>query len=210
MSTSRSHEFTAFERFTDDGPMALLPHGSPRRPGNTSALVWTLDDRELESLLALDESGRCERLQQRFGWRLGKFTRMGECSHYPLALSTVDEPVRTGVALVGNAAHSLHPVAGQGFNLALRGLMNLAGQFEWAVAQGLPLGDLRVLSRYQAEHRSDWQQTAGFSDSLIQLFGQSLPALATARDAGLVGLDMLPGAKRWFARKAMGLGGRRP
>ena len=119
------------------------------------------------------------------------------------------EPVRPGVALVGNAAHALHPVAGQGFNLALRGLMTLVEQFRLAQEQGIGIGDLEVLGRYQSLHRQDWQQTVRFSDSLIRLFGQSMAPVAAARDAGLVGLDLLPGAKRWFARKAMGLSGRR-
>jgi 2-octaprenyl-6-methoxyphenol hydroxylase len=111
---------------------------------------------------------------------------------------------------VGNAAHTLHPVAGQGFNLALRGLMALVEQFRLATSQGEPLGSLAVLNRYQARHRQDWQQTVQFSDSLIEIFGQSTPAVAAARDIGLTGLDLLPGAKRWFGRRAMGLGGRRP
>lgn len=209
VSTAESHRYTAFERFTDAGPMALLPHGSPSRAGHQSALVWTLTDEALEELLALPDDDRCRQLQQRFGWRLGRFTRIGACNHYPLKLTTVDEPVRPGVALVGNAAHALHPVAGQGFNLALRGLMTLVEQFRLAVAQGTPIGDLGVLKRYQTLHHQDWQQTVQFSDSLIRLFGQSPPPLAAARDAGLVGLDLLPGAKRWFARKAMGIGGRR-
>jgi 2-octaprenyl-6-methoxyphenol hydroxylase len=209
VTTCDSHEFVAYERFTDAGPMALLPHGSPSRAGHQSALVWTLNDNELADVLAMSESDKCQRLQERFGWRLGRFTRMGECNHYPLTLTTVDEPIRPGVALVGNAAHALHPVAGQGFNLALRGLMTLAEQFRLAAEQGRSPGDFKTLRRYHELHRPDWQQTVQFSDSLIRIFGQSLAPVAAARDAGLIGLDLLPGAKRLFARKAMGTGGRR-
>lgn len=210
VSTSESHQFTAYERFTESGPMALLPHGSPARAENQSALVWTLDDQALEDLLAQSDEDKCRKLQERFGWRLGRFTRIGQCNFYPLTLTTVDEAVRPGVALVGNAAHALHPVAGQGFNLALRGLMTLVEQFRRAVDDGRSIGALSVLGEFQSLHRRDWQQTVQFSDSLIRVFGQSLAPLAVARDTGLVGLDLVPGAKRWFARKAMGTGGRRP
>ncbi|TGN40611.1 2-octaprenyl-6-methoxyphenyl hydroxylase [Marinobacter confluentis] len=209
VSTSQSHQNTAYERFTDAGPMALLPNSPADQAETSSSLVWTLDGDTLDDLLARDTAEQCRRLQARFGWRLGRFTRIGECSHYPLTLQTVDESVRPGVVLVGNAAHTLHPVAGQGFNLALRGLMALVEQFRLAVTEDQPLGSLAVLNRYQARHRQDWKQTVQFSDSLIEIFGQSMPAVAAVRDMGLTGLDLLPGAKRWFGRQAMGLGGRR-
>lgn len=210
VSTAESHQYVAYERFTDTGPMAILPHGSPQEPGNQSALVWTLTDTALHDILSLSDEQKCRKLQERFGSRLGRFTRIGECYHYPLKLTTVNEPVRPGVALVGNAAHALHPVAGQGFNLALRGLMTLVEQMRRGVDGGVSIGDLSVLGEYHRLHRKDWQQTVQFSDSLIRLFGQPLAPVALARDVGLIGLDVLPGAKRWFARKAMGTGGRKP
>jgi len=89
-------------------------------------------------------------------------------------------------------------------------LMTLVEQFRRAVDEGVSISELSVLGRYQQLHRQDWQQTVQFSDSLIRIFGQPLAPVAAARDAGLVGLDLLPGAKRWFARKAMGTGGRKP
>jgi 2-octaprenyl-6-methoxyphenol hydroxylase len=205
VSTERPHEGTAWERFTERGPMALLPQAGGPEPGHRSALVWTLSPGDLDDVLAMDEAGRCARLQQIFGWRLGRFTRFGDSHHYPLSLVTADECVRPGVALVGNAAHALHPVAGQGFNLALRGLMALVDAFRFASDNQRSPGDMTVLSRYRQQHAPDRQQTIGFSDSLVRLFGDQYPVVGTARNAGLAGLDILPGAKYWFARRAMGL-----
>ncbi|SFR60245.1 2-octaprenyl-6-methoxyphenol hydroxylase [Marinobacter daqiaonensis] len=206
VTTERPHEGTAWERFTERGPMALLPLQGGPRPGHSSALVWTLSPEALDEVLGLGERDRCARLQAIFGWRLGRFIRFGESHHYPLTLATADETVRPSVALVGNAAHALHPVAGQGFNLALRGLMALVESFRFARAHDLSPGDLTVLARYQQQHEADRRQTIGFSDSLVRLFGGDLPALGPLRNAGLVGLDLVPAAKHWFARRAMGLG----
>ncbi|SES85275.1 2-octaprenyl-6-methoxyphenol hydroxylase [Marinobacter segnicrescens] len=206
VSTELPHQGTAWERFTDRGPMALLPQVGGPEPGHRSALVWTLSPVELEEILALDDATRCQRLQAAFGWRLGRFTRFGEPHHYPLSLTLARETIRPGVALVGNAAHSLHPVAGQGFNLALRGLMALVEAFRLASQAGRSPGDLQVLARYQQAHQADQRQTVGFSDTLVRLFGGQYPAPGIARSAGLAGLDIVPGAKRWFARQAMGLG----
>ncbi len=210
VSTEYPHEGTAWERFTSRGPMALLPQVGGPQPGHRSALVWTLSGAELDEVLALSDDARCQRLQKVFGWRLGRFTRFGETHHYPLSLTVAKEVVRPGIVLVGNAAHALHPVAGQGFNLALRGLMALAETFRYAGQTGQSPGSLPVLMKYQQAHEDDQRRIVGFSDTLVRLFGSEYPTPAFARSIALAGLDVLPDAKHWFARQAMGLGTAKP
>jgi 2-octaprenyl-6-methoxyphenol hydroxylase len=144
-------------------------------------------------------------LQLAFGYRLGSLRQVGTRYLYPLALTAAKEQVRQHLVVLGNAAHSLHPIAGQGFNLSLRDA--------WVLAQTLmestaPLGDLATLRRYLSSQQSDQQLTVGFSDQVTRLFSTGQPLLVAGRTLGLLGLDLLPPAKRWFARQAMGLGTR--
>ncbi len=124
---------------------------------------------------------------------------------YLLALTAAEEQVRSHLVVLGNAAHSLHPIAGQGYNLSLRDTLALA---ETLQASSAPLGDLATLQGYLQRQRVDQQLTVGFSDQVTRLFSSGEPLLAAGRGLGLLGLDLLPPAKRWFARQAMGLGTR--
>ncbi|RBL65523.1 2-octaprenyl-6-methoxyphenyl hydroxylase, partial [Pseudomonas sp. MWU13-2625] len=116
-----------------------------------------------------------------------------------------EEQVRPHLVVLGNAAHSLHPIAGQGFNLSLRDAQALADAL--LASEALP-GDFAVLQAYRERQRLDQNLTVGFSDQVTRLFGSKLPLLSVGRNLGLLGLDLLPPAKRWFARQAMGLGTR--
>lgn len=207
VTTANSHGFTAYERFTEQGPLALLPRGAPDRAGHENALVWTLPESQVEEVLGWDDATFLTHLQAAFGWRLGRMEKVGERTSYPLTLNRVHEPVGARVALVGNAAQSLHPVAGQGFNLAIRGLMHLAG----GLAKQASLADEtvvnEVLGHYAATYAQDRQRVMGLSDSLATLFDDQSPIPPAARELGLIGLDLVAPARRWFARQAMGLGG---
>ncbi|MEK9711971.1 MAG: FAD-dependent monooxygenase [Thalassolituus sp.] len=145
-------------------------------------------------------------LQQRVGHRTGNITAIGERLTYPLALVKASEQVRRSLVLLGNAAHSLHPVAGQGFNLTLRDAAVLAEHINNAAMRGENPGDLKVLQAYQAQQAADQRNTIGASDLLPRLFGTRQPALAFLRDAGLLTMSASPVARRLFARHAMGLG----
>lgn len=192
------HGGRAFERFTDDGPMALLP-----LPENRCALVWTRPERDAARLAVIPEAEFLEELQLVFGYRLGGFQQVGARHLYPLVLIEAEEQVRSGLVVLGNAAHSLHPIAGQGYNLSLRDTEALAAAL---LSNSAPPGDLGVLQAYHRQQRSDQRLTVGFSDQLTQLFGDSGRLSIAGRNLGLLGLDLLPSAKAWFARQAMGMG----
>jgi len=202
---AQAHTGCAFERFTDQGPLALLPLLPVDGAQNRSALVWTLPRDEADALRECSEDTFLAALQDRFGYRLGRMSNVGERFTYPLSLLQSQEQVRHGIVIMGNAAHSLHPVAGQGFNLALRDVAALAATMAEAVDQNAAPGDLSVLQRYEQRQRDDQAQTIQFSDLLPQLFMRSDPVLGLTRDLALSGLDVLQPLKRQFVRQAAGM-----
>ncbi|MBT6320341.1 MAG: 2-octaprenyl-6-methoxyphenyl hydroxylase [Porticoccaceae bacterium] len=206
VSLEKPHGGVAYERFTDQSPMALLPladfKGRPR-----SALVWTQPRAMAETLMAADEQAFLEQLQLRFGYRLGHFKQLGKRVAYPLALTTATEQVRRHLVVMGNAAHSLHPVAGQGFNLSLRDAAALANSLAEA---GDRIGDLAVLQNYQQQQAIDQRNTVLFSDSLPKLFGLSSSIVALGRNSGLLAMDLIPSLRNSFAQFGMGMATREP
>ncbi|MFK3909641.1 2-octaprenyl-6-methoxyphenyl hydroxylase [Pseudomonas monteilii] len=200
ITPGEAHCGQAFERFTEQGPMALLP-----LPDNRCALVWTRAGNDTARLLEVDDRAFLDELQGVFGYRLGRLQQVGARHVYPLALIESDEQVRPHLVVLGNAAHSLHPIAGQGFNLSLRDVQSLADAL--LAGPAVP-GDLATLQGYRQRQTQDQALTIGFSDQVTRLFGTDQPLLAAGRNLGLLALDLLPPAKRWFARQAMGLGTR--
>ena len=205
IATAQPHQGCAFERFTDEGPLALLPLGPAPGAEHRSALVWTLPPARAQELLHCDETTFLQELQSRFGYRLGRLRQVSERHGYPLALVESAEQVRQGIVVMGNAAHALHPVAGQGFNLALRDVAALARRVADAVDAGTSPGELATLQAYERAQRADQERTIGFSDKVPALFMQTDPILGLGRDMALAGLDFLPGLKAEFVRYAAGV-----
>lgn len=203
---TNAHDNIAFERFTPHGPLALLP--LPDMDGqHRAALVWTRKRGEADALKALPDAGFLAALQTEFGSRLGDFIRVGQRHSYPLTLVTADEQVRPGLVLLGNVAHSLHPVAGQGFNLAFRDTMRLAASLLQARQQGVALGDIFHLQSYMHTTRSDQDRTAGFSDYMTRLFSTDNMAAVWCRKFGLFSIDLVLPLRKALAHQAMGLAG---
>lgn len=203
-----AHEGIAFERFTDSGPLAILPL-EKLNGDNRGALIWTVPADEADATLALPDETFLATLQERFGHRLGRLTKVGARFAYPLALTVAQEQVRPGLVLLGNVAHTLHPVAGQGLNLALRDAQCLAQLLVAAHEQGKDLGAMQVLLGYVEAQRSDQSNTIDFSHYMTRLFSSTRPALVWARKLGLFSVDLIPVVKNGFAKQAMGLGNRR-
>lgn len=201
VATDTPHDGTAYERFTAAGPLALLP----LRDGSYT-LVWARAPGDAAHTLASGDQEFLDLVQQHFGWRVGRFIRAGRRASYPLTLTRADDLVAQRTVLIGNAAQSLHPVAGQGFNLALRDVAALA---ELLVAEDDP-GAPEVLERFAQGRALDRRGVTRFTDGLIRLFGDARPPVRLARDAGLLLFDLLPPAKRALARVSLGFGGRTP
>ncbi|WP_192035757.1 2-octaprenyl-6-methoxyphenyl hydroxylase [Halomonas sp. YLGW01] len=199
LEVSRPHGGVAYERFTPEGPLALLPLS-----GERMELVWTHQGGAEAATLAMSDGDFLARLQQAFGDRAGHFRRVGKRHAYPLSLVTATEQVRPGLAVLGNAAHALHPVAGQGFNLALRGVMDLVAALEAGLDAGRSPGDMATLQAFEAQRATDRHSVIRFSDGLIRLFGIDHPLLSHARAAGLIGLNLAGPLRRALGRRAMG------
>ncbi|NGY04609.1 2-octaprenyl-6-methoxyphenyl hydroxylase [Solimonas terrae] len=204
--TRRPHRGCAYERFTPDGPIALLPKG---REPNRCSLVWTTPAAEVDARMAWRDDVFIAHAEAAFGERLGEFVELGRRQAHPLARVMSDQLRAPRVLFVGNAAQSLHPVAAQGFNLGLR---DVAAVIE---VLGMPGAELdcgvdELLQRYEASRREDRERVAGFTDRIVRVFSNRLPGLRGLRHLGLLALDLAPPLKQAVMWQNLGLGGSTP
>ena len=178
-----------------------------------AGFVWTVNEDDADRVLALDDDAFLSELQAAFGYRLGKFSRIGERASYPLSLSKASHLTAKRAVLVGNSAHGLHPVAAQGFNLGLRDVAALCDCIADALendGRTADPGSEELLRRYAQWRRSDQQKLVGFTDGLVRLFGASSGPVRALRNIGMLGFDLVPGVRSLFAKHTMGLAGRLP
>jgi 2-octaprenyl-6-methoxyphenol hydroxylase len=202
ISPAEDHGGTAFERFTPSGPLAVLPLTRGR-----ATIVWTLPPQRAATVMALEDDAFLAELQRAFGYRLGILRKAGRRASYPLSLVQARAWHAGRVVLAGNAAHGIHPVAGQGFNLGLRDAAALA---ELVARHAGDPGQAAILEEYAEWREADRARTVRDTDSLVQVFTSELATLRAGRRLGLVGLDLLPPARAMLARRGMGLAGRLP
>jgi len=201
ISTEKPHNNQAYERFTSTGPIALLP-----MTDNRSSLVWTHDTRagneELDATMCLSDDDFLKKLNAEFGYRLGRFTKVGKRSAYPLALVTAQKNTAPGSVIIGNASHTMHPVAGQGLNLALRDVAVLA---DLIAKYRQDLTNEGLQAAYESQRAGDLKTTVRYTDLLVRLFSQENAMLGHVRASGLLAVDRLPPLRQWLTRQSMGI-----
>ncbi|EJG0323011.1 2-octaprenyl-6-methoxyphenyl hydroxylase [Vibrio parahaemolyticus] len=195
--TQEPHQGRAFERFTENGPVALLPMSD-----NRMSLVWCLRPDDAQIVMELSESEFLERLQQDFGWRLGAMQKVGLRASYPLLLRHRKQNISHRFAIVGNAAQTLHPIAGQGFNLGIRDVVTLA---EELVKQGEDVGRYQGLIRFSQRREADRNETIWLTSSLVHVFSNDLLAMRIGRNTALAAMDNLSIFKQPLLRHTLGL-----
>jgi 2-octaprenyl-6-methoxyphenol hydroxylase len=200
----RFHDNVAYERFTPEGPLALLP-----LDGGRCTLVLTLTEDAAQSAMAWSDQEFLAEVQRRFGFRLGRFLKVGRRAQYPLSLTQSDRTSASRCVIIGNAAQGLHPVAGMGFNLGLRDVASLAELIAENARDDADPGSAKLLSDYDAWRREDRGGVIAFTDGLVRLFSNPLSSVRRLRNVGLLAFDLLPPAKSALARLSSG-GGRVP
>lgn len=206
IALDRPHGGTAWERFAGQGPVALLPLVGDDAFAHRSALVWTVPNQEIERVNRLTDDEFLAVVQERFGNRAGRFLAVGKRDSYPLSMRLAREQVRPGLVILGNAAHAIHPVAGQGYNLSMRDTMALAENISASFIGQQPVGDLGRLMAYQRQQHRDQSLVSAGCNGLVNLFARTDGVSVLARNLGLVAFDYCRPLKSAFTRKAMGEG----
>jgi 2-octaprenyl-6-methoxyphenol hydroxylase len=202
---TKPHEGRAEEHFRTHGPFAVLP-----LTGNRSSLVWAEDREEADRLMALDEAAFLDELRQRTGDHLGEISLANQRTSWPLGLQIAKSFVAPRLALVGDAAHVIHPIAGLGFNLGLKDIAALAECVQLSARRGQDIGGTATLKEYEDWRRADTMIVAAMCDGLARLFSNDVTPLALARQAGLKLVNAVPPVKRFFLDQAAGTAGRQP
>ena len=195
----------AYERFTDSGPVALLPLGS-----NRAGLVLSVPTAEAPRIGALDDDAFVAFVHERFGWRAGRFSRPGKRKAFPLARALASRTTAQRIVLVGNAAQTVHPVGAQGFNLGLRDALTLAELLRDTAETGADPGADALLARHATRRANDRSATTRFSDDLVRLMSRDFAPLRLVRSLGFHALDRIAPLKRRFALRGMGFRGDTP
>ncbi|MBV8063297.1 MAG: 2-octaprenyl-6-methoxyphenyl hydroxylase [Nevskia sp.] len=193
--SSRPHQGVAYERFTPEGPIALIP-----KPEDAASLVWTVPQARVQERLALDDAAYLAQAQDCFGGRLGRFTALGRRWSFPLARVLSGTLTAPRTVFIGNAAQSLHPVAAQGFNLGLRDVATLAG----LLAAAPDPGAAELLAEYAARRERDRNRVAGLTDLMVRAFSNRVPVLSQARHWGLVAVELAAPLREAVLRQHLG------
>ena len=211
VATQKQHNNKAFERFTEFGPLAMLPlsrlRGKLKNESNTASrcsLVWTMSPEQSEGILALTKSEFTKELELAFGSWLGAITQVGKLDVYPLVLLQAQQQTYHRMALIGNASHTIHPIAGQGFNLGLRDVQLMANLLEQCLQTNGDIGSFTLLNEYAEQRQQDQKQVIELTDSLVTLFANDLPPLVAGRNIGLKVMNYVSPLKNTLVNKLMG------
>lgn len=199
-----AHNHTAFERFTDSGPIAMLPLNDASDESKRCSLVWTLTPEQAERVSSLSDQAFKAELEFAFGSWLGAVEQVGSRVVYPLNLVRAKQQVYHRMVLVGNASHAIHPIAGQGFNLGLRDVEQLSLAIKSALENQQDIGQMLMLSEYEQQRSIDHQQVINITDSLVTLFSNQLPPLVAGRNIGLKVMNYCTPLKNTLVEKLMG------